>query len=202
MPVIFSRLVNPDTSLCIWHITETEEELSRDLFLTEEDKKAILSSRLSKRRLERFACRKALAFLLNDNCIAISYSNTGKPSIPHHEVSFSHSGKYAAVAISSTRRIGIDIEVNSPKITLLHSKFINARELNSISAGSTEDFHYFWGAKEAIYKIFGEGLDFLKDIEVDKSSHSAIVKKQGAVENIRLYHWIETPVHLVLAILT
>ncbi|MDL2308018.1 4'-phosphopantetheinyl transferase superfamily protein [Bacteroidales bacterium OttesenSCG-928-B11] len=167
MPVILSENISPDAGFAIWEIIENESDLFQGIRLSPQDKETILSLRLEKRRLERIACRKTLAFLLNVDCVPITYGVSGEPLSPAGNISFSHSAGFAAAALSSTHKIGIDIEKITPKIVKLHHKFISPKELETIDAHNPEDVTRIWCAKEAVYKLFpGNSIDFIEQIEI------------------------------------
>lgn len=198
MPVIFSEKTDQNIALCVWHITESEEQLLKGLLLTEEDENEILSLRLPKRRLERIACRKALAFLLSTNKIAVYYGKNGEPLMDNLFISFSHSGEFAAAAISYSSPIGIDIEKERQTIITLQNKFITPKELLDIDSKKLDDVHYFWGAKEAIYKMYPEKhLDFLEDIAVNIKEKQAFVT--DGEKSIQLYNYKIEDLYILLA---
>lgn len=175
MPIAFSEKISPVAALAIWKIKETESELLEQINLSLQDKTAILSLRLEKRRLERIACRRALAFLLNTNTINITYGKSGEPFSPPHHISFSHSGHFAAAAISTSGRIGVDIEKITPKILKLHHKFISEKENTRFNLSDPTEITFIWCAKEAIYKLFpGNSIDFIEDIEILSSSAATL----------------------------
>ena len=190
MPIIFSKKVDPYTSLSVWHINETEEELLKDLQLSKKDLNSILSLRLAKRRKERIACRKALAFLMQTSDIDISYGKSGEPLMEGYHISFSHSGEYAAAIVSKTKKVGIDIERISEKILNLYPKFVNEEELKFLDFKNPKEITQIWSAKEAIYKLSsGKSPDFLHNIFIDKSLHSASLIFSEEKVNIDLVHW-------------
>jgi phosphopantetheinyl transferase len=89
----------------------------------------------------------------------------GKPYLRDGtHVSISHSGDYAAVAIS-TIPVGIDIQVQSPLLFKVRSKFCHPMELSQLSPSPEDELYLkIWCAKEAIFKINGQGGNFAKDI--------------------------------------
>ena len=203
MPVIFYEDIKPHDSACVWHITETEESLFEGVHLSETEQNSILSLPLLKRRRERIACRNALAFLLKTPFIQVNYGNFGEPLIPNAFVSFSHSGDYAAVALSRDHVVGIDIEKISDKIVNLHSKFVNEYEKEFVDLSNARDITLIWCAKEAIYKLFsGNSIDFLHDIKIDTSYQTASLKLAETSFSIKLSHWQVDDMMVVVAVLS
>jgi len=81
----------------------------------------------------------------------------GKPQIDGVEISVAHSGDYTAVAISSDRPVGVDIEaVDDFDYTSL-IPFVCASEERA-SLVSTEAFYTCWTRKESLLKAAGTGL--------------------------------------------
>ncbi|MBO4482037.1 MAG: 4'-phosphopantetheinyl transferase superfamily protein [Bacteroidales bacterium] len=165
MPVIYQHETDSSVSVCVWHITETEESLLQGLVLDEADAQHIASQKLPKRRLEKLACRQALAHLLQTEKVSIQYTPSGQPRLESGHISFSHSDHYAAVAYSPTLRVGIDIETIGSRILALHKYFLTAEETDLHDISNSLTLHQLWGAKEALYKLSGdEKLDFHNDI--------------------------------------
>ena len=84
----------------------------------------------------------------------------GKPylvNLPYH-ISLSHSFDYAAVMISRSRPVGIDIEQIKEKVERIAEKFLSPRELGFITQDNNriQQLYVCWCAKEAIYKCYGQ----------------------------------------------
>jgi phosphopantetheinyl transferase len=108
-------------------------------------------------------------------------ADTRKPYLPQEQFHFSisHSGNYAAAIVSKEKRVGIDIELYSPKTELVKNKFLTEAELtllkqsaslSSVNAQPLSQFYAFtlcWCCKEAVYKYWGAGgIDFKKHISI------------------------------------
>lgn len=200
MPIIFSNKIDSSTSLCVWHITETEESLFSNLILHKNDITNIIDLKLSKRRLEKLACRQCIAYLLGDKRIEIRYGIHGEPIIQNYFISFSHSNKFATVVISKKYPVGIDIEKIGTKIIPLAYKFMNEEELIASESNNSEYFHYFWGAKEAIYKIHKAGnVDFKEDILVKKNQQKGYLRTGQFESEFNIYSRVIENMMLVCA---
>lgn len=111
--------------------------------------------------MHRIRQRKAcihLVSILTEKPVKIWYDTYGKPHLENdtRQISFSHSKNFAAVMISD-RYAGIDIELMRPKVLHIIHKFLNEKELLSLSSTYTmEHAHVYWGAKESIYKFYGK----------------------------------------------
>lgn len=167
MPVTFYRDIDLDTSIGLWKITETPEDLEACLQLKEHELVLLKSLGKEKRNLHWLATRVLLRKMLNTNeyidCIA---DENGKPILISHDyhISLSHSYDYAAVMISKTKKVGIDIEIIKSKIERVQNKFLNQNELDFIGEQARiEKLYVCWCAKEALYKLNGKRETSFKD---------------------------------------
>jgi 4'-phosphopantetheinyl transferase len=101
----------------------------------------------------------------------------GKPylvNLPYH-ISLSHSYDYAAVMISKSRPVGIDIEQIKQKVERIAPKFLRPQELNAIDARhKIEQLYVCWCAKEAVYKCYGQKeVSFLDNIALQPFDYAA-----------------------------
>jgi 4'-phosphopantetheinyl transferase EntD len=195
MPIILIKQISENISISVWHITETEECFFNSLQLLPADKTVICNIKLSKVRLQKLACRAALAELLDTNEIAITYSESGQPQLKGYHISFSHTEKTVAVALSKTP-IGIDIEKLKPRILPLYSRFMNPKEIENCDVNNLQDLYFFWCAKEAMYKWYAlKNLDFIEDLFVMKSEKKGVIYGRDFVELVDI--WAENFVVVV-----
>ena len=105
---------------------------------------------------------------------SMAYSSNGKPFIeagPH--ISVSHTGKSIALSISSMNH-GLDIEVSGTKAFKVRTRFCHGNELLWAERLNEPDiFTAMWSVKEAIFKYFGERVDFREHIDVQPFDLSA-----------------------------
>ena len=175
--IIFQIQISKNISIAIWQIDELEEFFWNILHLLPEDEIKIKNVKLQQVRLQKLACRAALAHLLGNNEIGITYSETGQPQLKEHHISFSHTKNTVAVALANIP-VGIDIEELNPRILKLYPRFMNSQEIANCDINNLQDLYYYWCAKEAMYKWFAKkNLDFIEDLEVSKN------KKKGVVCN-------------------
>jgi phosphopantetheinyl transferase len=169
MPVVFHQNIDPLVSVAVWRITETEEDLFNTILLTNSDMEALRAFTLPKRRLERLACRHALAFLWQTDRVELDYSAIGAPKSAKGFVSLSHSGMYAAAAFSATTPVGLDLEKISDRTARLYDRFMppNSPPLPE-KAAIPHLPTYIWCAKEAAYKLYAQGdIDFVHAITIE-----------------------------------
>ncbi len=161
MPLFYQHNINHTTKLAVWHINETE-----DFFL----KKVPLQNDITHwhKRLQHLAGRYLLQELYQDFPYhLIEIADTKKPFLPNEKYHFSisHCGDYAAVIVSKEKRVGIDIELVTPKVELIKHKFLSKEEINLIGGDSLQQLTLLWNCKEAVFKWYGNGgVDFKRDI--------------------------------------
>ena len=107
-----------------------------------------------------------------EQCLMPEYSHAdvikndfGQPSLLDGKfLSISHSDRFAATAIS-IEPVGIDIQVPRTTIFKVRHKFCHPNELQFLSNHDEDQrYHMIWCAKEAIFKIYGFGIDFSRDL--------------------------------------
>jgi phosphopantetheinyl transferase len=197
MPVTFHQNINADTAIGLWKITEDPAELQAELQLKEHEINILKTLGKEKRNLHWLATRVLLRKMLNTiQYIDCQLDENGKPYLvnhPHH-ISLSHSYDYAAVMISKTRKVGIDIEIIKSKIERVQHKFLADEELDFISAENRiEKLYVCWCAKEALYKLNGKKETSFKDhIKLSKFAYAdegtlkAKIEKNGRAKNYTL----------------
>ena len=153
MPKLTKKNSSETLSIGIWHIVETKDELLRMVTNNGFDIKKIIETK-SETRLKQWL---AIRLLLHDFYpnVLIDYNQFGKPYLSNGtELSISHAGDYAVIALNSEKKCGIDIEKISAKVERIKNKFLNSTELETTT--SLEALTIFWCAKEALYKLYGE----------------------------------------------
>jgi len=168
MPLLKKIVKNEIITAGVWNITETEEELRVILDKTNPGPIAADSFKNETRRKQWIASRILLATLLHNPDMEIIYNDFGKPFIKDSacHISISHSGDLAAIAISRSHAIGIDIEKIKGRIERITDRFLSNIELGSIgNENRLEILYIYWGAKESLFKLAGNpDVDFKKDI--------------------------------------
>ncbi|MEP6584904.1 MAG: 4'-phosphopantetheinyl transferase superfamily protein [Ginsengibacter sp.] len=173
MPLFYQHNINHNTKLAIWHIAEPE-----DFFL----RKVPLQNTITHwhKRLQHLAGRYLLQELHPDFPYhLIEIADTRKPFLQNEKYHFSisHCADYAAVIVSEEKRVGIDIELITPKIELIKHKFLSEEEIGLVSGQwsmvnrEIQLLTLLWSCKEAVFKWYGNGgVDFKKNIIIKKIS--------------------------------
>ncbi len=168
--LIEKHIYDNGLSVALWDITETEEQLmsllDNDAVVAEE----IVPFTSTKRRLEYLASRCALNELVGSEQ-HVCYHPNGAPYLADNplNISISHTGHYALVAIHPTDKVGIDIERIGDKVERVKHKFLSSTELENIDARSAKiHLTILWAAKEAMYKVMGiETVEFTEQIIIE-----------------------------------
>jgi phosphopantetheinyl transferase len=202
VPIFFQQQINETTRLGIWKIEETEEFFKANVpqhrDVTHPHK-----------RLQHLAGRFLLQYLFPAFPYElIKIADTRKPFLPDEQYHFSisHCGDYAAAIVSKDRRVGIDIEIPTEKISRIMYKFLSAKEhelfhLIEPDKDRVPFSTLLWSAKESVFKWYGNGgVDFRKEIQLKKQHEEnetiyCVFSKNNSELNIH-YRQFD---HLVLA---
>ena len=106
----------------------------------------------SRRRREQAAVNRLLDFFFPDGAV-YAHRSDGSPYIEDCDsfVSVSHSAGYAAMVLSPSAGIGVDIEEMRPaQLRRVAERFLSERERRLFTSDST--LLWAWCAKEAVYK--------------------------------------------------
>ena len=180
MPIFFQQDIDLNTRLAIWKIEEEEV-----FFLQHVMAQRNVSH--PHKKLQHLAGRYLLKYLFPEFPVSlIQVADTKKPYLDDEAFHFSisHCGDFAAAIVSKTRRVGVDVELTTPKVDKIKHKFLSDAELRLSSPGentiTAEDDHLqytatrlarltlAWSCKEAVYKWFGAGeVDFKDHIELE-----------------------------------
>ncbi len=198
MAIAYRKQVDSDTEFALWKIEEKATDLYSQLQLNEQEKAYFDQLRLGKRNLHWLGVRVLLRTMLNTNeYIDCKIDSHGKPylvSIPYH-ISLSHSFDYAAVMISKSRPVGIDIEQIQGKVERIADKFMRPAELSFIDPDKRINQLYVgWCAKEAVYKCYGQKeVSFLDNILIQPFTFESAgsVKAQLRKDQINLDYQVD-----------
>ncbi|HET9434675.1 MAG TPA: 4'-phosphopantetheinyl transferase superfamily protein [Chitinophagaceae bacterium] len=170
MPIFFQHQINETTRLGIWKIEETEDFFKSNV----PQHRAVTHPH---KRLQHLAGRFLLQYLFPSFPYElIKIADTRKPFLPDEQYHFSisHCGDYAAAIVSKDKRVGIDIEIPTEKISKIMYKFLSAKEheLFQLIQPDKDRIPFatlLWSAKESIFKWYGNGgVDFRREIQLKK----------------------------------
>lgn len=185
----------------IWKIEEDENYFFERLDLHLSESAELAQIKGGRRRLEWLASRYLVHLMFSDeptwDRIPLLKDEFGKPHINDAEfyVSFSHSYDFVAVILGAMN-VGIDIQKFVPKITALERKFMRPKESESLQPDTRlEHLHFYWGAKEALYKCYGRRkLDFKQHLLInpfnyqEKGKTTGVVTKEAFYQKYEIYY--------------
>jgi len=177
MALVYQKEIQDSATLAIWKIEESAEVLVAKLQLDEQEQAYFESLGQHMRQLHWLATRVLLRTLLQtEHYIDCKADAHGKPYLVNfpHRISLSHSYDYAAVMISETRAVGIDIELIKSKIEALAPKFLTDTERSFIDPDhAVAHLYSCWAAKEAVYKLQGKsGISFKEHIHLQPFAYA------------------------------
>ncbi|AXY75052.1 4-phosphopantetheinyl transferase [Paraflavitalea soli] len=165
MALFYQHNINEHTKVGIWRIEEPES-----FFLEKVPLKRDVSHPY--KRLQHLAGRYLLPALYEDFPLSeILVADTRKPFLENerYHFSISHCGNFAAAIVSDTYRVGVDIELVTPRLRHIAGKFLHPEEAlfledwEALPQMHLELTTLLWSAKEAIYKWHGEGMMDFKE---------------------------------------
>jgi phosphopantetheinyl transferase len=169
LPLVYQHTINSSTRAGLWRIEESEEFFQEKVPL----KRDVSHPH---KRLQHLAGRYLLPMLFDDFPLEeILIADTRKPFLPDEKYHFSisHCGDYAAAIVSSTQRVGVDIERSSEKILRISHKFLTDREKmlldEQMSAQQLLQLtSLLWSSKESMFKWYGDGaVDFRQHMHIE-----------------------------------
>ncbi|WCO01427.1 4'-phosphopantetheinyl transferase family protein [Psychroserpens ponticola] len=155
MPLYKTLTSNSQTTVKIWKITESYEDLLEPLDLKPNSLERVLGMKSEMHQRGFLSVRHLLReFGYTDQ--DLFYDDNGKPHLKDGKhISITHSFIFSGVIISDVE-VGIDIEKQRDKIAIIAKKFVDY-EFNYISKND-EDYikklTVIWGIKESLYKLF------------------------------------------------
>jgi phosphopantetheinyl transferase len=200
MPIFFQQDIDPGTKLAIWKIEEEE-----DFFLHHVPLQREITH--PHKRLQHLAGRFLLKYLFPDFPIAlIRVADTKKPYLEDeaYHFSISHCGDFAAALVSTSERVGVDVELPSPKINRIRQKFLNESELDLLNESlqppsadaANSKLTLLWCCKEAVFKWWSYGkVDFsekirLQPFELQPSGNISVQFLLGDQNSLLLHYTI------------
>jgi len=164
MPLYKTLTPNSQTTVKIWKITESYDELLNPISLKPENMQRVLGMKSEIHQRGFLSVRHLLSEFGYDDC-DLFYDENGKPHLKDGKhISITHSFSFSAVAVSE-QEVGIDIEKQRGKIGNIARKFIDYEfeYLKDSDKDYINKLTVIWCIKESLYKLFATpGLSFLK----------------------------------------
>jgi phosphopantetheinyl transferase len=193
VPLFYQQDINPTTKLAVWKIEETESFFLQAVPLGREITHP-------HKRLQHLAGRFLLPYLFPDfPHREIEIADTRKPFLPgeQYHFSISHCSAYAAAIVSSTERVGVDIETISPRVEKIKHKFLHPDELVFVHNYPNDQqiplLTLLWSCKEAMFKWWGRGeVDFSEMLRIEPF----LMGKEGVIKTRVLKNDVEIALDL------
>lgn len=186
MAILIKEYIEEDCLLGIWDITESLDELISKVTLQPDEIEILNSFGNEPRKIEWLSVRVLLRELTAKELIII-YNDNNKPFIKGntYQISISHSHNFSSIMLSRNRRVGIDLEYMSHRISKIANKFINENEVITTDE-SLRRLHLYihWCAKEALYKICDkQGINFKSHLTIEPFQPREKGELKGMVQN-------------------
>jgi len=162
MPLYKTINHNSQTTVKIWQITESYNDLLKPLTLKPKSRERVLGMK-SELHQRGFLSVRHLLREFGYTDLDLYYDDNGKPHLKDGKhISITHSFTFSAVVVSDTI-VGIDIEKKREKITVIAHKFIDY-EFDYLIKKDDQYINkltVIWCIKESLYKLFAtNGLSF------------------------------------------
>jgi 4'-phosphopantetheinyl transferase len=186
MGCVTKHSLSKETTIGVWEIEEDLPTLLNMVTLEGDDIKRYSTFRSTSRKIEFLSVRALLAEL-TDADTRIVYNKNNKPFIKDGSqfISISHSHKLTAILLSTTERVGIDLEYMTANISAFSFKFINRKEkITRDKEQKRYHLYIHWCAKESIYKICDkEGISIRNDITIEPFNVAESGEIKGRIKN-------------------
>jgi 4'-phosphopantetheinyl transferase EntD len=170
MGMIIQRDFAEGCQLGIWLIRENYDELFSKVSLNEKEMNTLDNFRNHSRKIEWLSVR-TLANEMAGRSVRLIYNAERKPFLEDnsYNISISHSHEFTSILLSKDRKVGIDLEYMSHRISGIADRFMNKSEkVTDDPAMIQYHLYIYWCAKEALYKINDKrDIHFKKDIIID-----------------------------------
>jgi phosphopantetheinyl transferase len=195
MPLYKRIDANDFTTVLIWKIEESIEEISSGVTLTDHCQSRVDSMRSEIHQKGFYSVRHLLKILGYTDADLI-YDEFGKPHLNDGNfISITHSFTFSAVIVSKQNPVGIDIEKQRDKIVRIAHKFTPIQEYKTIANHNAlvSKLTIVWGAKESLYKIYGKKKllflhhIYIEDFRFDDGKTTGEIRYEDHHSNYEIY---------------
>jgi len=181
MPLIEKRDIAQSGQIYIWRV---EEDIST---VDDSYRQQISRVKSSKRQIELIG--EFHLSMLTEQIGKIKYLDNGKPVLDEGYITISHDQQLVGFYLSSIP-IGMDIQRPTEQLERIKHKFCNEVELKALEQSETSlrDLTLIWGAKEAIFKIYGENIPFAHGMHISIGETTLLCKMAGGkIHNLEFF---------------
>ena len=187
MPLVHSEKIEETSTLLLWKLTETVEELREKLggdYNAEE-----FSKITHPQKIREWLASRLLIKTLSEQ-FGIIYKGThkdehGKAFLINNEshISITHTFEYVAVVMNPYDAVGIDMEKMDAKLQRTSKKYLSVTE-HAHAANELAPLCMYWCAKEAIYKQYGrKKVSFRDSIFIDPFDTESLLLAGTLIDN-------------------
>lgn len=165
MPLFTTIEINKKTTVYVWKITESLDFL-RDVELSKNSLNRLNSMKSTSHQKGFLSIRHLLKHVgISDE--SLYYNEFGKPLLKDkRHISITHSFDFSAIVISN-KQVGIDIEKNRDKITVIKHRFTDFVQNELSEIDFIQQLTHIWAAKESMFKIHPcGGMSFKNDLKI------------------------------------
>jgi hypothetical protein len=170
MALLKKEYIADDVLFGLWEIQEDYNTLISMVHLNDAEHGCLESFMWHDRKLEWLSVR-ALLKELNGPGSWIHYNGNRKPHLhdKSKNISIAHSGNYTSMLLSETKKLGIDLEFMSHRISRIAHKFMNDNEyITQDEKDQKLHLYIHWCAKEALYKICDkQDISFKQNLTIE-----------------------------------
>lgn len=156
------------SSIHLWDIAESFENLCEITNLTEEERDIVDSFRKVSRKKEILASRALLQSIIPDGHIHYVNKNPQLTDLDK-EISISHTDNKVMIQIKEGGELcGVDVQELSEKATRVKTKFLSPKEMEVVDLHSFNNLtltNLLWSAKETAFKAFASVCQQIEVIE-------------------------------------
>ena len=139
----------------------------------------------SARERERDAVHRLLHAMTGNDTLCIGHEPSGKPTLPGWHISVSHTRGFAALILSDSQEVAVDIEYQSDRVGRIAKKFIRDDE----PVTSIEDMLLLWSAKETLYKLHSSAHLQYFDMRLREMSDAVMLLEDMKLNQIVAIHF-------------
>ena len=198
-------IINHDhnTTILVWQITESFDDLLVDTILNNQSIARLSTMKSENHRCGFLAIRKML-LLVELSDFDVYYSTSGKPFLKNNQhLSISHSHEMATLIISN-QPVGIDVELIKPKTIRIAKRFMDILHINDLTdQDAVKKATIIWGIKEVVFKIVNQpGISypdhiFENQFNVNDCQTKAQLRDENNILNFDIHFKIINPYTIV-----
>lgn len=152
MPIVKIDTLRSGTAIGLWKIDETVDELLASVPSLSAVYQSLQHYKSKVRILESLAVHALLYSMTGESGVVVGHKPSGCPVLAGWHISISHTKGYAAVILSRSDNVAVDIEYFSTRVSKIADRFIRSDETCPMLAHQL----ICWCVKETVYKYFSE----------------------------------------------